>query len=208
MADQQRAGIILLENIHNKFSNISGLNTLLGGYEVAFVTFAIYLVLSIKSMLNLFLLGDTKIHYFQIFILWYLIFWQDFTHIKDHWFICLIVPFITSILWRTWRKSIDFIKVTSKAMVRNLRVNPFCFQIFWKLAHVKKKICMMKEYFWEWKKRNLVSQCLEVWTSSKDKAFKFWAQINHYFKTGYFLHYILDLETQTNHQVQFYKICP
>lgn len=51
--------IILLENIHSKF-NISGLNTLLGDYEVAVITFAIYLVLSIKSVLNLFLWGAHK----------------------------------------------------------------------------------------------------------------------------------------------------
>lgn len=45
---------MLLENIHNKFPNISGLNIVLRDHEVAFVTYVMYLVLAIKYVLNLF----------------------------------------------------------------------------------------------------------------------------------------------------------
>lgn len=56
-AGQQETGIILVEDTHNKFSNVSVLNMLLGDYEVVLVTCAMYLVLSTKCELNLFLFG-------------------------------------------------------------------------------------------------------------------------------------------------------
>ena len=83
----------------------------------------------------------------------------------------------------------------------------FLFPNILKVGSCKKKNLYDERALLGMKKRNLVSQCLEVWTSSKDKVLKYWAQINHYFKTGYFLLYILNLETRTNPKVQFYKIC-
>lgn len=52
-------------NIHNKFSNVSALSMLIWDDEVASVACAMYFLLSIKYVLNLFLFGtQIEIHYF------------------------------------------------------------------------------------------------------------------------------------------------
>lgn len=159
-------------------------------------------------MLNLFLLGDTKIHYFQIFILWYLIsFARFYTHKRS--LIYLPHSPIYYFHFMENMKELNWLyQGHQQSNDKKPKSESFLFPNILKVGSCKQKNLYDERVLLGMRKRNLVSQCLEVWTSSKDKAFKYWAQINHYFKTGYFLHYILDLETRTNHKVQFYKICP